>query len=149
MVPTRPVISKSSSPYTNTLLTTRNTKLFHESCSHQHQLLVFNLNLSEAKSPQFSRTPRSILAKLNNAAVWMVLILPLICSSYNLFSKPLGTVPSAPITISITVNLMSYSFFRSLPVFSLSFIFTLTQQNGKFLFFLLINTKSGLMAETW
>ena len=72
--------------------------------SHQHWLVVFYWSLSDSKSPQVFRT-LSILADLNNA-VWMVLIFPLISNFSSLSSKPFGTVPSAPITIGITVTLI-------------------------------------------
>ena len=57
-------------------------------------------------SPVF-RTLFNILANLNNAVVWMVSArLPISYSS--------RAVPSAPITIGITVTLMFHSFFGSL-----------------------------------
>ena len=94
----------------------------------------------------------------------MVSIVPLISPSFSLFSKPLGTVPSAPTTIGNTLNIIGF-FFRSLArskylfLFSLSFISLgdpLKWQNpldDKFVCFfffgggLLINAKSGLRAE--
>ena len=44
----------------------------------------------------------------------MVSILPLISNSSSLFSKPLGTVPSAPTANGITIILIFHSFFCSL-----------------------------------
>ena len=52
----------------------------------------------------------SIQADLNSTVVWMILIVPLIYNSFRLFSKPLGTIPSAPTTMGITVILMFHSF---------------------------------------
>ena len=46
-----------------------------------------------------------IQADLNNTIVWICLIRPLISNSSSSLIKPLGTVPSAPITIGITVSL--------------------------------------------
>ena len=90
---------------------------------------------------QVSRTLFSILADLNNDMVWMV--------------------PSAPITISITVTFIVHSFFSSLAksilnlcLFSLSLIFPVTRWNHKFgrfslllllLFFAI--TRSGLLTR--
>ena len=46
----------------------------------------------------------------NNDLVWMGSTRPSISNSSSLFTKPLGIVPSAPITIDITVNFMLYIF---------------------------------------
>ena len=91
----------------------------------------FPWRLSDSKSSQISWTPLGILADLNNALILTITILPLISNSGSLFSKPLGTVFSAPIIIGITVTFMFDSFFSSLArckylsIFLLSFIFTL------------------------
>ena len=45
------------------------------------ELIVFHWTLSDIKSPQVSRTLLSILANINNAVIWMVLILPPILST--------------------------------------------------------------------
>ena len=70
----------------------------------------------------------SILADLK-VVICMVFILSLISISSNLLSKPLGTIPSVPTTIGITITFYSFlcSLARSkyLSVFSPSFIFTL------------------------
>ena len=50
----------------------------------------------------------------NNSVVWLVSIPPPIYNSPCAHSKPLGIVPSAPVTITITVSLI----FRSLFLFS-------------------------------
>ena len=57
----------------------------------------------------------SILSNLTNAVVWMVSSFPLICRSSSPFINPLGIVPSAPITIGITVTFTFHSccFFNS------------------------------------
>ena len=57
---------------------------------------VFHWSLSDSKSPYVSRTFLSILAHFCRATVRVVLILPL---TSIFFSRFLGTVPSAPITI--------------------------------------------------
>ena len=49
--------------------------------------MVFHWILSDSLSPQVSRTFLSILANVNNAVVWMVLILPLIFISSSPFSS--------------------------------------------------------------
>ena len=85
--------------------------------------------LSYNKSPQVSRTFLSILAELNNAVVWMVSAHSPISNSSSSFTKPLRIVPSAPITIGITITF--HYFFSSLarskylPLFSFCLIFIL------------------------
>ena len=73
--------------------------------------MVFYWRLSDSKSIELSRILLSIQADLKSAVVWMVLILPLISCSSRLFSKPLGTVPTAPTTIGITATFMFYDCF--------------------------------------
>ncbi len=91
--------------------------------------MVFHWSLSDCKSPQVSRTLR-ILADLNNVVARMVSTGPLISQFSILGTNPLVTVPSAPITIGITVTFMFHAFFSSLTsswylsLFSLSFSFT-------------------------
>ena len=110
---------------------------FLASFSHQRLMTVFLWSLRDSKFPQVSKTLLSILANLNNSVVWMVSIHTPISNSYNPLSKLLGTVPSAPITIGITITIMSHSFFRFLAMskylsmFSFSFIFTLIQHDDE------------------
>ena len=73
--------------------------------------MVFNWSLSDCKSLQISRTLFSILAGLNNELVSIVSILPLISFSSIIFSKPLGTILSAPITTGTTATLDSSTVF--------------------------------------
>ena len=56
------------------------------------------------------RTLLSILADLNNAVVWMISIRPVISKFSHPCTNPLVTVPSAPITIGITVTFMLHRF---------------------------------------
>ena len=72
--------------------------------------MVFHWSLSDSKSPQVSRTLLSTLADLNIAVVLKVLACPLISMSSCPCTKPLMTIPSAPITIGITVTLMFHGF---------------------------------------
>ena len=81
---------------------------YHTSC----ELIVFHWSPSGSKFPQVSRTLLSILIDLNNAVIWMVSIRPLISNSFRTLTKPMGTVPSAPITIGTTVTLMFHSFYN-------------------------------------
>ena len=102
-----------------------------ESFSYQCQLMVFHWSLSDNKSPQDSRTLLSILVNFNKAVVWMVSTCPLISKTSGPCTKPLVTVPRAPVTIGITVTFMFHSFFnflarpKYLAFFSLSFTFAL------------------------
>ena len=93
--------------------------------------MVSHRNLSDSKSLPVTRTHLSILADHNNAVVWMVSTRPLIPKSSSSCTNPFETVPSAPITIGITVIFMFHSFFcslarfRYLSLFRLSFSLTL------------------------
>ena len=71
--------------------------------SHQRQQMNFLASLRDRKCPQDSRTRLSILADLNNAVVCMVVLWPLISKSSSPFTNFLPIVPSALITIGITV----------------------------------------------
>ena len=68
---------------------------------------------------------------INSAVVWMVSFLPFIANFSSFLSKPLGIVPSLPITIGITVISMFLIFFnpparsKYLFMFLFSFISTL------------------------
>ena len=77
--------------------------------------MVFHWSLSDSKSPQVSRTLRSILADLNNAVVWIVYTRPPTPKSSSSFSNPLVTVPNAPITIVNYYHLHVPQFFFSNP----------------------------------
>ena len=91
----------------------------------------FSTGIRDSKFPQVSRTRLSILADLNNAVIWMVSNCPLISKSSSPSTNLLVTVPSALITIGISVTFMFYSIFSSLARsrylyhFSPSFSFTL------------------------
>ena len=84
------------------------------SFSHQRWLMVFLWSLSDWNFLQVSRTLLSILADLNNAVVLMVSTRPRISKSSSPFTKPLVTVPRAPVIIGITVTFMFHNFFSSL-----------------------------------
>ena len=75
--------------------------------------MVSHWTLNDSKSPQVSRTLLSILAVLKNVVVWMVSTRLPTSKSSRPFSKPLVTVPKAPITIGIIVTFM-FQFFNSL-----------------------------------
>ena len=58
--------------------------------------MIFHWSLNDSKSHQVSRTLLSIRVDLNNAVVEMTSIPAMIYRSFNLFSKPLETVPCVP-----------------------------------------------------
>ena len=77
------------------------------SFSHQLLLIVFHWILGDSKSAHVSRNLLSILV-----LVWVDSIRSLIFNSSELLSKPLRIVPSAPITIGITITHMFPCFFQ-------------------------------------
>ena len=103
----------------------------------------------------------SIFYIRNCAVVITVSILPRIFCSSILFSKLFWIVPKSRIMISITVNCIFLEFFcslaryRYLPIFSLSFIFTLSSAgtvkstSWQVLFFLLINARFDFLVGIW
>ena len=99
---------------TGTASSTLLIKLFYsfENFSHQHQLMVSHWSLSDSKSPQVSWTLLSILADVSNVVDWMISTHILIYNSSIRFTNSLVTVPSALITIGITVTFMFHSFFK-------------------------------------
>ena len=119
--------------------------------------MVFHWSLSENKSLQVSRILLSILAVLNNVAVWMVSTRPLISKSSNLFINLLVAVLKAPITIGIIVIFMFHGFFQfssKVAVLILLLIFFQFYsvviwdskiRNFASYLFLLIITRSGLL----
>ena len=66
----------------------------------------------DGKSPHVSWTLHSILADLNNTVVWMLAISLPISNFSDSISIPFETFPSAPITNSISVTLVFFSFLR-------------------------------------
>ena len=88
--------------------------------------MVFHRSLSDSKSLLVSGTLLSILVDLNNVVIGMVSILPLISNSSTPFTNPLENIPSAPITIGITVTLMFHSFLSSLAKSKYKFFFSLS-----------------------
>ena len=92
------------------------------SFSHHHYPVGFHWSLCDNKSHRDPRTLLGILADLNNAAARMVSILLPISNC----SNPLGTIPSAPSIIGITVTRKLRCVFSSqtgskyLTIFSLS-----------------------------
>ena len=125
--------------------------------------MVSYWSLSDSKSHGVSRTLLSILVDLNNSVVWMVSTCPSTSNTSSPLSKPLWSVPRAPITIGIIITLTFPSFLSSparseyFSLFSLSFIFTLWSAGTSKLhytasslfssfFFLLNITRFGLLA---
>ena len=77
-------------------------------------MLVFHRGFSGSNSRLVFRTLLDILADLSNAVVWIVSTCPLISKSSTSFINHLGTVPSPPLTIGITVTFMPRGLFSSL-----------------------------------
>ena len=100
--------------------------------------MVFHTSLGDIKSPQVSKTLLNILADLNNAVVWITSALSPISNSSCPFTKPLGTIPSAPIPIGITVTLIFHSFFISLVRSKCLSLFEWSTETTKSTFFLLL-----------
>ena len=69
---------------------------------------VFADGLSDNKSSQVSMTLLSIQTDHNNPVVWMISTGALISNYSSPFTKSLGIVSSAPITIGITVTFMMW-----------------------------------------
>ena len=114
---------------------------------------------SDGNFPQVSRTFPSILAVLDNAVVWMIFVRPPISKLSSTFTKPLGIVTSAPITIVITVTSMFRSFFQFsskvevlITLFPFFQFYPVVSRNGKVhnsegSLLLLTITRSGRLAE--
>ena len=66
--------------------------------------MVFHLSWSDSKSLQVFGSLLSNLVDLINTVVWMVATCPLISTSSSPFIKPYGIVPSATITIGMTLT---------------------------------------------
>ena len=64
--------------------------------------MIFHKNLRDSKNPRGSRTLLSILSNLDNSVIWIVSIIPLICSSASLFLVTLK--------IGSTITFMFYTF---------------------------------------
>ena len=111
--------------------------LLLESFSYLCKLMIIYWSLSESKTLQVIRTLLSILTDLNNAVVSTVSTEPLISMSSNLFVNTLQIIPSAPITVGITVTFTFYCYFSSqaksryLSLFSRFFNFIVFDRDGK------------------
>ena len=90
---TRPPTSKSSSPFSNPLVTVRNAPITNDTTVTCMLLECFHWSLSYSKSSQVTSTILSILADLNRVVVWMVSTRPFTHKSASLFYKLLVTVP--------------------------------------------------------
>ena len=106
-------VSKSSSFFPNSLMSSMYIMISFERFSHLHSLMVSLWSLSDNKSPQVSRTLLSILPNLNNVVVWMVFTRLVIYKSSSPCTNPLVTIPRATITFNIIVNFMFHSFVNS------------------------------------
>ena len=152
MVSTRPLISKSSNPFNNPLVTVPKAPitigiitlnlLFYS--LEFFTLMVFHWSLSDSKSLQVSRTRLRILANLSNlsnAVVWIVSTRPPTSKSSRPFNNPLAIVPKAPIIIGTIVIFMFHS-----RVEVLILLWSAGKQFCRFSFLLLIIMRSSLLA---
>ena len=111
--------------------------------------MVSHWGVSDSKSSKITRTIPNILADLNNAIVWIVSTCLLISKSSTPCTNSLVTVPSARITIGITITFMFHSFsvlYQRLGTFCFLSILTYGQPADS-LFFLLTATKSDCLAK--
>ena len=114
-------------------------------CQSCDKWMLFRCHPCDSKFPQVPRTLLSILADFSNAVVCMIFVYPPISCSSSPFTKHLGTVLSAPITIGIIVTLIFSCFFSSLERSKYSSLFSFS-----LLFYLLIESFSHqLMVFPW
>ena len=125
------------------------------SFSYLSKLVAFYCDLSVNNFLKVSWKCLSIVADLKSVVDWMI-FLPMISNSSCFLYKHMGSFPSVLITIYTPVIFTLHNFFCSLArsqhlhTFSVYFIFTLgfaeTAKSTRLrvLFFLLINTGSGL-----
>ena len=112
MFSTRPLISTSSSPFTNpsgivlsTPITIGITAIFmFHSFSQQLKLMVFSWSLRDSKSHRLSWTLLRILDNPNNSVVLIVSALPPIFNYSKIHSITLVTDPNARTKLGIIVN---------------------------------------------
>ena len=111
MVSTRPQTSKSSSPFSNPLVTVPKAPItigiifafmLHSFSACKSFTLEFEWQQVSSDHQDYSEYS----CNLNNALLWMASILPLISNSSSSFSKSLEVVPSAPTTTCITITIM-------------------------------------------
>ena len=95
-------------------------RVFHTSFSWWSERQHVCWCLSASKSTQVPRTLLSILTDLDNAVVWMVLV----SNSGSPFTKPFEIIPSALITVGITITFMFQIFFNFLARFEYLFLFS-------------------------
>ena len=106
--------------------------------------------LSDSKSPQVFRTLFGVLANLNIFIIWFVSNRPPISNFSRHISYHLGSVPSASITIGITITCMFHRFFSSQVQFFLYlFTFFYFHSEVHLYFFLLICATFGFQVRTW
>ena len=125
MTSTRSLISESSCPFTNPLVTVPRAPIIIRiiiiiiiiySFRVFTSVLAdgFHWSLSDSKSPQVSKNLLGILAILSNTVMWIVSTRPPTSKSSRPFNNPLVIVPKVPITIGTFVTFMFHSFFNSL-----------------------------------
>ena len=85
--------------------------LLFSSFSYQCLLTFVHWNLNDTKSPHVTRILFSMLADLINAIFGIVSACPQIYNPTIFFIQPLGILPSAPVTICITVTFMFHCYY--------------------------------------
>ena len=171
MVSTHILISKSSSPRTNPLVTVLSIPItigIYYYYYYYYSLRVFHIRISWWSftgvwmTASLLKSP-ALFSVFWDAVVWMVSTCPPTSKSLSPFNNPLVTMPKASIMIGIIVTFLFHSFFQfSSKVQVLILLFTFFQFYSvvswdskvhnfasSLSFFLLITLRSGLLAEIW
>ena len=137
-----------------------NIPIFTQNILYSLSFSYYFTSIRDALSLEFEWQQASscILVVLNQDEVWIVSARPPISNSFSSLTSPFGIVPSAPITIGITVTFMFHVFFFSsltrfkyLSFFPLFLLFLLCglprRQNSLYQNFFLTISRSSLQTR--